>query len=267
MRFGIRDVERTDMATIRIGKRVVLNDGSAIMDDGEIARPRGQHERPNMIARIFIVLLGTMSLIGPSAADDGRRFPDEHITVEDWNTYFAEVKTLPDVTINESDQQTTIIRQNPSLVIYSFTTPSNPAHPGIVIRQLVMTKDGYGMHRTGYYAGSREAFARWWSAFGSLDAKIKAQIASIPSPGQTETPDVEVRKNADGTFNLTLVSHTISNVNDAQMALRAKALEVCEGRRPKLGVYRFDKVEKVAGPSSKSGDLVTFKLDQEIICE
>jgi hypothetical protein len=221
-----------------------------------------------MIARIFSVLLGTMSLIGPSAADEGRRFPDEHITVEDWNTYFAEVKALPDVTINESDQQTTIMQQKPSVVIYSFTTPNNPAHPGIVIRRLVMTKEGYGMKRVGYYAGSREAFARWWSAFGALDAKIRDQIAASSSnPGRTETPDVQVRKNADGTFNLTLVSKTMSNLNDAQMALRPMALEVCEGRRPKLGVYRFDKVEKVAGPSSSSGDLVSFKLDQEIICE
>jgi hypothetical protein len=221
-----------------------------------------------MIARIFIALLGTMSLIGSSAADEGRRFPDEHITVEDWNTYIAEVKALPDVTINESDQQTTIVQQKPSVVIYSFTAPNNPAHPGIVIRQLVMTKDGYGMHRTGYYAGSREAFARWWSAFDALDAKIKAQIAAGSSkPAQTETSGVQVRKNADGTFNLTLVSKMISNLNDAQMALRPKALEVCEGKRPKLGVYRFDKLEKVAGPSSTSGDLVAFKLDQEIICE
>lgn len=221
-----------------------------------------------MIARIFIVLLATMSFIGPSVADDGRRFPDEHITIEDWNAYFAEVKALPDATITESDQQTTITQQKPGLVIYSFTTPNNPAHPGVVVRRLVVTKEGYGMNRVGYYAGSREAFARWWSAFGALDAKIKAQIAAASTtPGQVATPDVQVRKNADGTFVLTLLSKTITSLSDAQTAVEPKALEVCAGKRPRFDLYRFDKLEKVAGPSGTAGGPVTFRLDQEIICE
>jgi hypothetical protein len=220
------------------------------------------------MTRMFIALLGIFALVGASAADDySRRFPQDQISLSDWNTYFAEVRALPGVTIREDTQQTTIVQEKAN-TMYAFTTPGNPAHPGIVVRHLVSTDNGYALNRVGYYAGDANAFARWWHSFDALDEKIKASLNS-PAAGQQqrEQPDVQVRKNADGTFNLMLTSKAVSNLNDAQMALLPKALELCAGKRPRLGVYKLEKLEKVSDPTSTSGKPVALKLDQEIICE
>jgi hypothetical protein len=220
------------------------------------------------MTRIFILLLGTFAFVGSSAAaEDARRFPQDQISLSDWNAYFAEVKALPGVTIRAEEQQTTIVQEKAN-TMYAFTTPANPAHPGVVVRRLVSTDNGYGLNRLGYYAGDVSAFARWWHSFDALDEKIKADLNSpAAAHRERERPDVQVRKNTDGTFNLTLTSKAVSNLNDAQMALLPKALEICAGKRPRLGVYKLEKLEKVPDPASTSGKSVALKLDQEIICE
>jgi hypothetical protein len=205
--------------------------------------------------------MGALTLAAPAVAQE-RRFPDEHITAEEWNTYLAEVKALPNVTIKEDDQQTTITREEPTLTIYSFTKPANPAHPGVVVRKLLSRQDGYFIHRAGYYAGSRDEFARWWQRFDALDQKLKADIAA-GSQSPAAAP-IQVRKGKIGTFILTISSDRFADLNEAQMALRPKAIEVCQGRRPTLGVYRLDRTVKVGAPASAPA---TLKLDQEIICE
>jgi Tfp pilus assembly protein PilN len=61
-----------------------------------------------MTTRIIVVLLGILSFAGLATAQEARRFPQDHVSVEDWNTYLAEVKAMPNVTVRESEQQTTI---------------------------------------------------------------------------------------------------------------------------------------------------------------
>src|SRR5690242_15955521 len=123
-----------------------------------------------MPTRIFTLLLALLSFVATAGAEEGRRFPQDHITVEDWNTYFAEVKALPGVTVRESDLQTTIADPKTN-TIYAFTTAKNPAHPGIVIRRAIQTKEGVALNRVGYYAGDGNAFLGWWHAFDALDEK------------------------------------------------------------------------------------------------
>ena len=123
----------------------------------------------------FILFLALSS----DAADNAPRFPNSHITAEDWNTYLAEVKALPGVAVRESNQQITITDQRAGVTLYAFTTPNNPAHPGVVIRKVVRMDDGsYAINRVGYYAGDAEQFKRWWHAFDALDEKIKADMKS-----------------------------------------------------------------------------------------
>ena len=221
-----------------------------------------------MMARFLMVTLGAMAFVGAQAvADDGRRFPNEQITAEDWNTYFAEVKALPGVTIKERDDEITISQDKPEQTIYSFTTAKNPAHPGIIVRRLVLAKEGYGIRRLGYFAGNREAFATWWQSYDALDQRILAELRKR-APIPADMPPVQVRKSPTGTFILTITSKKLTNLNEAQMALRPKAVEVCAGKRPQLGLYRFEKLDKVANASGEPDHVPgAFKLDQEIICE
>ena len=217
-----------------------------------------------MTARLFTALLAGLLLAGPGMAEEGRRFPKEHITVENWSTYLAEVKALPGVILKEDEMQTTITQEKPSLAIYSFTTAKNPAHPGIVVRTLVKSDEGYGITRTGYYAGSVDEFARWWQAFDALDQELKADLAEPSKGPPDDTTPIQVSKSSTGTFLLTIASSKFSNLKDAQTALLHTAVEACQGKRPKLGVYRVEQLQKAGAPK---GAPVLLKLDQEIICE
>jgi hypothetical protein len=122
------------------------------------------------------LLVCLLAIVGPCLATDGFRFPTERITVIEWATYLAEVKALPGVQIKEGDQQITISQAKPNAVIYSFTTAKNPAHPGVVIREIVKRGDGYYIDRKGYYGGDIREFDRWWHAFDVLDEKIKNDL-------------------------------------------------------------------------------------------
>jgi len=133
-----------------------------------------------MVTRIATSVFLLLVVVGSSLAAGAFRFPSDRITPIEWAIYLAEVKALPGVQIKESNQQTTITQAKPNAVIYSFTTAKNPAHPGVVIREIVKRDDGYYVERKGHYGGDALEFDRWWHAFDALDEKLKSELNKKP---------------------------------------------------------------------------------------
>jgi hypothetical protein len=122
------------------------------------------------------LVVSLLAVAGTCFATGGFRFPTDRISVAEWATYLAEVKALPGVQIKEGDQQITISQITPNVVIYSFTTAKNSAHPGVVIREIMKREDGYYIDRKGYFGGDSREFDRWWHAFDALDQGMKNEL-------------------------------------------------------------------------------------------
>ena len=112
------------------------------------------------------------------------RFPSDRISAQQWQIYLDETLAKPGVNAYEAAGQL-IVEVGPENAIYVFTTPAHPAHPGVVIRQVVERDGHVGLTRRGHYAGDSRAYDRWWRQFDELDAKAKRRVQeNLP----TDTP-------------------------------------------------------------------------------
>ena len=109
------------------------------------------------------LLSGTMAL-----AEEIKKFPQPRITAEQWRTFFEEVKAKPGArNISRPDRPDVVVIAVPAEhAVYYFTKPG-PAHPAVVIAQVIQQGTVISIRHTGYFAGSEEAFARWFGAFKS----------------------------------------------------------------------------------------------------
>jgi hypothetical protein len=97
-----------------------------------------------------------------SVADPPPRFPNEHITLADWQAYLGEVKLIPDVHCDVTPKSELYCLSNSRASAWVFTTEGHPAHPAVVTGVLAT----YGLAAAGimfraYYAGSESAFRAW----------------------------------------------------------------------------------------------------------
>lgn len=109
------------------------------------------------------------------SAEPQPRFPTSKITVEQWRQYLSEVLAIPGIERRDSARQITLT-DSKTMTIYAFTQEANPAHPGVVVRALVIGPNGADVRRIGYYAGDQAAFSSWWLEFDALDARIRAEM-------------------------------------------------------------------------------------------
>lgn len=75
-------------------------------------------------------------------------------------------------------------------------------------------------------------------------------------------PVIEVTRKSDGTYQLTLEVEEAMDVGKGQVLLLPKAVELCDGLRPRFGRFEFRTLESVEGPTSTD----SFVLVQDIEC-
>ena len=109
-------------------------------------------------------------------AEPQPRFPTSKITAEQWKQYLAEVLAMPGIERKDSARQITLTDARTS-TIYAFTQDANPAHPGVVVRTLVVGPTGADIKRVGYFAGDPAIFEKWWHEFDALDARVRSEAA------------------------------------------------------------------------------------------
>jgi hypothetical protein len=128
---------------------------------------------------LILALAITLSHLAHAQSDPPRRFPQSHITAQQWEEFFKEIKAKPDAQ-DVSRPQTpdiTVIAVPSESTMYFFTRPG-PAHPAVVVER-VTQKDGHVyMNHTGYFAGSEEAFAKWFNAFQARSDSVRSSMKS-----------------------------------------------------------------------------------------
>jgi hypothetical protein len=126
--------------------------------------------------RILAVMALSFHAAPAWVAEPAPRFPTSKITVEQWKEYLSEIAKMPGIERRESARQITLTNAK-TMTIYAFTQEANPAHPGVVVRVLVVGPAGADVRRIGYFAGDQAAFTKWWTEFDALDAQIRRDMA------------------------------------------------------------------------------------------
>jgi hypothetical protein len=144
-----------------------------------------------LFARAVLVLVLLLAF-GVTAGKAGElsRFPTPHITPEQWQILFDEVRSKPgSQDISRPDVPSVVAISVPGdLAVYYFTRPG-PEHPAVSVEQLVPSHGQLRVRYSGYFAGSEKAFAQWFEAFrhrseGVRDALQPPQLLCPDQPGQ-----------------------------------------------------------------------------------
>jgi hypothetical protein len=109
---------------------------------------------------LFLVLALTVTS-SALAADPPPRFPGEHISLADWQSYLDEVKSIPDVRCEITQQHELYCVSDSLTSIWVFTEKDNPAYPAVATGVLVVYPHADGILFRAYYAGNEPAFRAW----------------------------------------------------------------------------------------------------------
>jgi hypothetical protein len=126
-------------------------------------------------AVLVVLLLGALAAAG---AEEARRFATSHITPQEWQTFYDEVRAKPGARdISRADvPSVTAIQVMSEWRVYYFTKPGWAAHPAVVIQQVVQMEDGTFIRTTGYFAGAEGPFAEWFLAFKQHNEEIRKTL-------------------------------------------------------------------------------------------
>ena len=115
------------------------------------------------------------SALGTAAqTDPAKRFPHSQITADQWQIFLDEIKSRPGVqNVSRPGQPDILALAVPSENTLYFFTNGGPAHPAVVVEQVVQDGNGVSVRHTGYFAGSEQAFAKWFSTFHARDSAIR----------------------------------------------------------------------------------------------
>jgi hypothetical protein len=70
---------------------------------------------------------------------------------------------------------------NPEFTFYYFTK-SGPAHPAVVVEEIIKRDGAIYLQHYGYFAGSEEAFARWFGGFQKRTEAIREHMKARKQP-------------------------------------------------------------------------------------
>jgi hypothetical protein len=133
------------------------------------------------LALLFLSMAGV--LFFSNAQEPTPRLPQSKITEAEWATFFNEVKAKPGAQDASRPDRPDIvaIAVEREGTMYYFTKPG-PAHPAVVIAQVVQRDGTVFLRHNGYYAGSEQAFARWFKGFTDQVDKMRRSLDEQGGP-------------------------------------------------------------------------------------
>jgi hypothetical protein len=112
------------------------------------------------VARPFLLFALAASFC-TFAAEPPPRFPQQQITLAEWQAYLDEVTSLPGVVCKDTQRHEVSCVAESLKSVWVFTAPGHPAHPAVSTGVLVVTANAAAILSRGYYAGNESAFYAW----------------------------------------------------------------------------------------------------------
>lgn len=118
--------------------------------------------------------------------DTALRFPQPRITEQQWVVFQAEVMAKPGAEIIERPEapDLTIIAVPDEYTMVYFTR-RGPAHPAVIVAQVVSREGKVLVQHNGYFAGSEQEFSRWLLAVAEQADSLKR---SLPDQREQRRP-------------------------------------------------------------------------------
>lgn len=147
--------------------------GCPLLRRNSLARRLAPHERRrwmqvmNMMRVALAALLICMSAEVVAQEISTPRFPSQQITRDELNQLYEKTKTMPQASIRRVQHQVVITAPNSRYfsTTYVFTQPGHPAHPAVVIHDILEMETGHVAQLESYYAGSQPKFEAWVKKF------------------------------------------------------------------------------------------------------
>ena len=142
--------------------------------------------KPLRFAQAIVLISGLIVTVVAYASDPAPKFPSEHISLDDWKTYLAEVKAIPDVISENTNTNELYCLSNAQMAVWVFTVEGNRAHPAVATAVLVSSgRVAAGMLFRGYYVDDATAFWAWGpGAIGNrqiFDRWTQAALGEAPN--------------------------------------------------------------------------------------
>ncbi len=158
------------------------------------------------------------------------------------------------------DQNLVVYFNNPESTTYAFTLVGHPAHPAWITRRAVEQAGTINMQQIGYFAGKEVHFAKLFKQYLDLNEKIKANIH-----GKNHAINISHKEIAINEHEFILENDSHLEVAQAQELLYENAKDVCKGKMPSFGKYKFETRKPLSVTAKEEGE-TTFYFAQEIQC-
>ena len=101
-------------------------------------------------------------------------YPKAKISKAQWSKYYNKVQSSFKVTERKIPRQNLVTYSDKgSSMLFAFTSPGHPAHPAMVIRQIVKRGGSISIMQIGYFAGNEKPFAKLFSQYRALNKAIE----------------------------------------------------------------------------------------------
>jgi hypothetical protein len=131
-------------------------------------------KRLPVLAVILFVLLWPEAA---ALAQEFQPYPSPKITVEQWQKYLLEVRSLHEASADiYKDKNVVVFSDATTRTQYIFTTKDNPAHPAWITRQIVENGGKVSVKQIGYFAGAQEPFDKMFEDYLRLNDQLKHEV-------------------------------------------------------------------------------------------
>ncbi|MGY0646311.1 MAG: hypothetical protein ACW7DN_17220 [Paraglaciecola chathamensis] len=125
--------------------------------------------------KLLLLKILLFSIVANAA--DYMPYPEAKITLEQWNTYYLEVKTsFANSEKVYPDHNLATYSDDKTRMSFAFTTKGHPAHPSWITRQIVESNGSIDMQQIGYFAGEEKAFAVLFQQYAKLTEQTRKQF-------------------------------------------------------------------------------------------
>ncbi len=135
---------------------------------------------------VFMLCLVFGARAAHSASSSEPRFPNGKISLQQWQTYLSEVRSIPGIRCDNREPWLLVCDSSSERSMWTFTRAGHSAHPavtkGVLVSSNVSGQTLIGIDRSGYYAGRHEAFSKWMQEFKTLDMRQVAEWRAEKAP-------------------------------------------------------------------------------------
>lgn len=122
----------------------------------------------------LVLCAGQLAVVSVVSAQELHPYETNHISEQQWQTYFYAVQNKHGDSAREVRLQHLIIfKDRETTTTWTFTQLGHPAHPSWIARRLIVTGNDTSLSQVGYFAGEDAPFVAFFQEQLQLNKKLE----------------------------------------------------------------------------------------------